>query len=301
MTLLLHIGYHKTGSTALQTWLSEHKAVLNPHSITFPVGLSTWTGHPEIAWAFAGNRYGWQDRNYNLDHVKEYYQPYLEKSSEHNSLVILSSEEFCRLDFEIDVILELRDWLSAFKPIICGYVRNPWDFLLSRYRHEVQEGGESRSLHEFLSNIDNILSANFHTRTLVWEKCFNNRCIFRNYSEFSGEKSVVQAFTILLGLPDTNIVTTNSHSEAEQKIHPTLLDGVRLLYLQDMDVTERGKVIDSMLSLSRSLPDLSLDKYTESVGISLDIRQLIGSLSISTINLRRTLDDFREVLQSDPL
>jgi len=295
MTLLLHIGYHKTGSTALQTWLGEHTEFLDRYSITFPVGLSSWAGHPEIPWAFAGNRYSWQDQSYNLDFVKEYYQPYLEKSQDDNSLVILSSEELCRLDFEIDVILGLREWLFPFKPIICGYIRNPLDFLLSRYRHEVQEGGEFRSLHEFLSNLDNILSANFHSRTLVWEQSFSNRCIFRNYSLLSKEGGIVQGFVNLLGLRDTDIVIPNPRVGVENKIHPLLIDAVRQLHLEDMDVTEKGNIMNSMLELSKSLPDVPLHKYTESLGISSDTRQILGSLNISTVNLERTLDDLRKI------
>jgi hypothetical protein len=61
MTLILHIGYHKPGSTALQSWLSNNRAELAQENIIFPTGLSEWLGHPEIAWAYNDANFPWQD------------------------------------------------------------------------------------------------------------------------------------------------------------------------------------------------------------------------------------------------
>lgn len=203
MPLIIHIGYHKTGSTAVQSWLSSHRETLEDIGILYPLGLSTWLGHPEVAWQCADNRYSWQDRYYSEFEIGEHYVPLLERSRDPACKVVLSSEEFCRLDFDVDGLIRLKNFLGDFEPIIVGYFRDPFDFLLSRYRHEVQHGAEVRPIRHFLSDVDNIMSAHFQSRTSNWRQVFDGRCVFRNYSDPTIGGAVEFSFGTLLGIdPD---------------------------------------------------------------------------------------------------
>ena len=116
MTVILHIGYHKTGSTALQSWLSNNRLALAEENIVFPIGVSPWLGHPEIAWACSGAKYSWQDKSYTLAEIEDLYTPYLEKSIKCNKMVVLSSEEFCRLDFSFEHLEILSRFLKKYNP-----------------------------------------------------------------------------------------------------------------------------------------------------------------------------------------
>ena len=49
--IVLHIGFHKTGSSAIQANLAEFATLYRKQGLVVPEGLSRWTGHPELAWA----------------------------------------------------------------------------------------------------------------------------------------------------------------------------------------------------------------------------------------------------------
>lgn len=278
MPLILHIGYHKTGSTAIQNWLTDNRENLNPHGIVYPSGLSSWLGHPEMSWAFETTRYPWQDQTYSLKQVLKHYKPHLVSSLDPNITVVLSSEEFCRLEFDLAALLRLRDALAVYAPIIVGYVRSPMPFLLSRYRHEVQHGAERRTLREFLLNFDNLISASFAFRTSVWRGVFPNSCIFRSYEdEFESCGSIVKSFGTLLGL-DT-LQYPPGHEEKETKMHPTLLDLTRLAAQSDIPTERKEQIFEDAFALSNRLPPTSLETLLATAGLGSDVQTIVGSVA----------------------
>jgi hypothetical protein len=58
--LILHVGFHKSGTTALQESLFAQRKELETHGVLYPtVG---WQAHHRVAWALARRRWGWKDR-----------------------------------------------------------------------------------------------------------------------------------------------------------------------------------------------------------------------------------------------
>jgi len=291
MTLVVHIGYHKTGTTALQNWLVKNRKFLRERDIIFPKGMSSWPGHPELAWICAGNQYPWQDRFYNPAETAAYYTPVLEASLDPETLTILSSEEFSRLDFSFDMMNRLHDWLSPYKPFIIGYFRDPLDFLMSRYRHEVQEGGERRPIREYLSSVDNILSANFFSRTLVWSECFQGRCILRNYSDPTVSSDLLRSFLIALDVDLTKFpadLLDSGLSETEVKLHPTLIDSIRFIHGFD-ESEQKMSFYSSIYDLSERLPPMPMKQFLQQIGLPEETIRLLDSLNYDRIDTKITI------------
>jgi hypothetical protein len=58
--LILHVGFHKSGTTALQESFFSQRKELETQGILYPsVG---WQAHHRVAWAMARRRWGWKDR-----------------------------------------------------------------------------------------------------------------------------------------------------------------------------------------------------------------------------------------------
>lgn len=230
-----------------------------------------------MSWIFETAHYPWQDKTYSLDETLAHYQPHLETSLDPNIKVVLSSEEFCRLEFDLAALLRLRDTLAAYAPIIVGYVRNPMPFLLSRYRHEVQHGAERRALREFLLNFDNLVSAAFAFRANVWRRIFPDSCIFRSYEdEFDSCGSIIKSFGDLLGLEGMQYPT--GHDEKEVKMHPTLLDLTRLAAGSDISAECKNQIFEEAFALSNLLPPTSLENLLATAGLGIDVQTVVGTV-----------------------
>jgi len=57
--VLLHVGLHKTGTTALQVALADARTDLAAHGVRYP---GTGTFHHRAILAGADRKYGWQQR-----------------------------------------------------------------------------------------------------------------------------------------------------------------------------------------------------------------------------------------------
>lgn len=274
MNLIIHIGYHKTGTTAIQNLLATNRDVLCEHGIVYPASLGSWPGHPELAWIFEREPWPWQDKIYDGQVVKEYYQSIFDAHKDTNATVVISSEEFCRLEYNFDGFLGLRSFLLPYNPIILGYVRTPVSFLMSRYRHEVQNGQEKRPLRDFLCSYDNLQSADFRSRTMKWSQHFHDRCIFRNYESVKDQSnSVLPNFLDLIGYSENNKLLKDTYTE--RKLHPALLEARRAINSLPLSELEHGHFADAILQLGISLPP-DLVKQTMLQGVSQDVMSILN-------------------------
>ena len=258
MTVLLHIGYHKTGSTAIQEALPNIAPHLAEAGIDIPIGLSGWLGHPDLAWGFEGRDYPWQDRPYTRAEVEAHYRPLFDAARDAGRTILLSSEEFCRLDFSPEPLAALADFLRPYAPRVIGLVRDPLAFLLSRWRHEVQMGGEARPLTHFLGDADNLLSADFERRTQAWRRAFGAAaCAFHDYETVCAPHggSILPGFLALIGAPPLATIPPTR----ERKLHPLLCDAMRAVTLSALPEEEKASLCDQFFDLGDRLPPMPLE------------------------------------------
>jgi len=146
--LVLHIGHHKTGSTALQTALSNSRSALRERSVLYP-RLPGWRHiHHALFPHFFGNdhcdpyilrRLGGSPERALARSEAAWHTLCREVQRRRIECVILSSETFftaghpAQMERLGDILRQLADDIE----VVC-YVRHPADFVLSSFSTQIQ-------------------------------------------------------------------------------------------------------------------------------------------------------------------
>ena len=92
--ICLHIGVHKTGTTALQAALAEARPALRRHAVSYP---GHRMAHHGAAMAVLGRSWGWSDRGGQATDAGV-FDALARQARRHRGRVIISSEQFCEAD-----------------------------------------------------------------------------------------------------------------------------------------------------------------------------------------------------------
>lgn len=154
-TVFLHIGMHKTGTTAVQMFCAKHEQRLRELGVLYPragrpVLPGIAFGHHLLPWSLTGHvddSYWPHDLHARRDAVWERLTSEIEQSG--CSKVILSSEELDTLN--ADQIGEVIRRLSAFdlKPI--AYLRRLDELAQAMYTTEVVHSALAQPFEEFVT------------------------------------------------------------------------------------------------------------------------------------------------------
>ena len=95
--LVAHVGFHKTGTTALQESFAANREQLKTQGVTYPnLGQKA---HHRAAWALIGRSWGWKNRGGSTYPIKEWMRLARAVNKSSNTALI-SSEFFCELSLE---------------------------------------------------------------------------------------------------------------------------------------------------------------------------------------------------------
>ena len=96
--LIIHPGFHKSGTTALQESFALNRALLRENGILYPhIGTKA---HHRLAWALTQRSWGWRKRGGEITSPKVWEQMVDRINSAKEETVIISSEFFSELDGE---------------------------------------------------------------------------------------------------------------------------------------------------------------------------------------------------------
>lgn len=141
--IILHLGPHKTGTTALQSFFSENRGLLQAHGLYYPVAGCVYGGHHNLAWEilvdarFVRSCGGWTQLLEELNRLPL------------GGPVMLSSE-----DFSLIPIARLSQFFYALAgmDITVVWIYRPLgDFLESLHAEEVKNGMTLLSLEQFVT------------------------------------------------------------------------------------------------------------------------------------------------------
>lgn len=151
--IYLHIGTHKTGSTAVQAFAARHSDELQRRGLLYPTAgrpalerlasghhLLPWTRMEHVNWKPA-----WGDRASDPQRVWDDLIDEIEKSS--CSAVLISSEEFDVLDDEGAAFVAEK--LAGHDVHVLCYLRRLDEFVQSYYTTDVLYHGESRDIQAY--------------------------------------------------------------------------------------------------------------------------------------------------------
>lgn len=94
--VLLHIGVHKTGTTAIQAALADAREDLLAHGVRYPGKLQA---QHRAALALLGRPWGWNSRGGSVMD-RRHFDSLVKRAGKHDGRVVISSEFFCEAPVE---------------------------------------------------------------------------------------------------------------------------------------------------------------------------------------------------------
>lgn len=224
---ILHIGTHKTGTTALQRFMAHNQAQLLDRGIAYPLidsGQGVANQHSDLA--FAIREAPDKARLICETMVTDIQRQGVEQ-------LILSGEEFCYMrDKHMDLVQEIFP-IPPSEIII--YFRNIYDYLLASIIERAKRGRAFMRPRNFFANT--AFTLNYNALITRWQSTFPDAHItIRNYEK---EKSnLLRNFARPFGIEDL-IDNTNTDKERESSNpSPTLA------FAMDMFLSESVASLD---------------------------------------------------------
>lgn len=180
MTMYIHIGYGKTGSSALQSFFAKHKDQLKENNIIYPDHQSFLLA--KKGWVSSGNGSMLIDKTFEIDSKKSCHYLF---SSEHLGGVLKSEENF------IELITRFGNDIA----IIC-YCRDLFEHYISTWGQYIKRGGGTKNINEYSSIYGGFYKDVLNCLQLA-EK-FKIKFYVRNYSRH--KSSLVNSFLEVLNL-----------------------------------------------------------------------------------------------------
>ncbi len=181
-TVYIHIGTHKTGTTAIQVFSTKNidklkeMDVLYPH-LGRPYINSISFGHHLLPWYLS--KHPTPNRTYgNFENKKDLLFPSLIKTIQDSPYknVVLSSEEFDRL--EIKEIKKLKTYFKDISVKIIVYLRRKDTFIESLYQTKVVHSNYYRTIEEVIKSRHGIL--NYYKFISKWQDVFGKNNVIVN-------------------------------------------------------------------------------------------------------------------------
>lgn len=174
MKVVLHIGTHKTGSSAIQHVLWENRQRLSRHGYLYPKTDSGQRGHHEIAWAIRSATGGRTPAVGNgvLDRLRKQFE-----SPKHHTTII-SSEEFEFANRPEQIKLVKRLFGKADVKVVL-YLRRQDKLLLSEYNQHVRmpETRFPGSIYDFYIRHNFVQRLNYLAVLKKWARAFGTENI----------------------------------------------------------------------------------------------------------------------------
>lgn len=168
-TIYLHVGTHKTGTTAVQVSSVANVDSLEENDVLYPkVGRpairSIGMGHHLLAWNIIGhpvsdNYYGDTSRDSMFTELRE------EINQSKCSKVLISSEEFDR--FTSENIVRLCEELAEFDIVVIAYLRRKDSYIEAAYQTMVMHDKGKFTIQEFVDTMD--IPLNYYDFITKWK------------------------------------------------------------------------------------------------------------------------------------
>lgn len=263
--IYLHVGYHKTGTTAIQNFMFKNRNLVLSNGILYPkVGLSG-AGHSKLANVFKGDEWGKVVKLLSprgCDTSKDIYalEPGENEKSLYSALkyeiekseaskVVLSSE--CFLEWIDPWLIKeaLNDISSSVKVIF--YLREPKEWIESVYYQLVKDryfrySGRIEDLPQWeMLDYDSVLTR--------WATVFgSDNLIVRQYeSTKSLEHGVISDFMNIIDMPVVHIYKyPKTVEDLNLGLHPLLIKVLKYINKLNMPESSHRRVLNILFPIS---------------------------------------------------
>lgn len=248
---IIHIGGHKTGTTAIQKALFDNSLMLSKQDICYPLELTcremSFFGQHSLAWHLL-NR---QSAGFGLakDQIDQALEILEFLKSKHQNLVF-SSESFIRLNDK--AIACLKEMLSDFDIYVVIYVRRQDDAALALYQTRVVHYGETKSFEQWLEGGVHVLD--YFSIIKRWSTITNGRIIVRPYDKNSD--SVTDFEKILNDIFNQEFILIKPNNDLNKSVPASVTSIIR--YYNEQPTKQM--IVPSLIRLGNELSSLKISK-----------------------------------------
>lgn len=196
MKVVLHIGFHKTGTTALQSFLTENRDTLAGYGLNYPDFSKYDNDVNEKAHFFLANAIA--DQSHNIQHL----QAFLEQESRGCQTLFISAESLIRHSLDIEKLTPRDRKLQYLKRLasvlpqadteVVVSLRNPFKLIDSYHQENVKKTFYSGSFAQYVGNFfkeyDPISTLD------VWQEVFPRISVRQYEADCNHEYGIVGAF-----------------------------------------------------------------------------------------------------------
>ncbi|MGI9598006.1 MAG: hypothetical protein ACR2QK_17720 [Acidimicrobiales bacterium] len=252
--LVLHIGFHETQTMVIQESMFGFRVGLRDHGVVYPQPLSGHQSHLDLATALGFNPRLGELSEFNGQAVVERYRRLVEDCPA-GSTIVVSSEEFCQGNFRPFAMENLKVFLDKLTvdTTVVGYSRDPVQFLLAIYHHELRDTLSRSRFGEWLDHFD-LAGADFDRRLEPWRELtadvggYQAELRIRDYDIVRAEGvPLLVDFLATTGLGPIEMLSVE-HPVSE--IHPLLVEALIAVRQAELDPDQRRLHLEHLLEIS---------------------------------------------------
>jgi hypothetical protein len=208
-TLIVHPGFHKTGTTALQSSLRTNRKALAAEGILYPPTKGA-TGHHHAVWALRETSHGW-GKHSGQKTPEKVWRSLARRIRAHSGTAVLSSEFLIKSNDE--TIQRLAQDTDARRVHVVFTLRPLVDILPSAYQQYLKFG-RATSYRRWLKDIFDAKRGTARARSFWmrqdhpaiverWANIFGAENIHLIITDKQHPQRIFETFSSLLGLPET--------------------------------------------------------------------------------------------------
>lgn len=209
-TIYLHIGYNKTGTTAIQRAFFKNRKLLEDNHLFYPFrcrGERKSAAHHSLAESllFGCNRPlpSFVNQEIYRNHSRDHYWNLLheELAKQQCSKIFISSEAFSRFGECEHQIETVKNQLYNYDVKILIFLREQIEYLESAYNQAIKYGNETRKIQAIIN--DGLSTLNYLETIDSWAKVFGQEnMLVRIYKKANLANGIVADVLKVIGLED---------------------------------------------------------------------------------------------------
>ncbi len=236
INIFIHVGLHKTGTTAIQVALTGERKNLIRSGILYPeTGCPAFArfGQHCLAWALMRRpEYIPRAARECFDEKKIWIRLKEEIESSNCESVIISSEEFDCLSLEEIEIFKSK--LEKFSIVPILFIRSLPEFTESCYRTSIMHGDYVKSIDEFLGTMRSRID--LASLCADWSKiCEHNKLKLIDYDDISIREDVLTTFLGVIEI-STKLFSSNYWRRINESYPASICEIVR--FMREQKISE---------------------------------------------------------------
>lgn len=296
-TIYLHVGTHKTGSTALQNFCALNLELLKKNDIDYLIQDTIWNGHHYLGWAFRGNTVALEQYcEFNDIGILNHLSNSVEQSGCNNFL--LSSENLFLMDDEIfakKFFEKFKDY--EFKVIV--YLREQSEFLESWY-YELVRADYCCLTEEFDEYLEHPRYDVDYFKILTKWMHYVDRDDIKviSYSEIKKNNSLYSSFLHSLGI--FNVDDFKCPVSTNERVSYLQLLQIKEINKKDLDVQTRNEMVRDVINNQKLQTSNNHSLFTETSKINTINKYYESNIKLfDAFGVKLSADDFNEDLGKD--